>query len=416
MTPKDYEELAKKAYSVDSNFKGGEITHKGDKIVLSDGTEWKVLEAEDNQGNGFQGMAVAPMNNGKPDTSQIVVAYAGTNSSDWKDLAIDGANVMESFHGFQLHSANKFAEKIEKTYPNSDISSTGHSLGAFLSLAQGAEHHWQTVTFNGPDPYSVLSPQAKKWVKENPGMLTNFLNQMDLVGYGGDIVGRFKNGKLFWSVLGVKMSTTGSEVVLDYGFQGVNPLKYHDIDLWKFDKNGNLLDGKGKSHKIPEQAVLNSSMNLLANSFKVQMKSLGDLKKRLTSSGGGLSSGEKIYLDDAQALAIVSTASAEFDLAMLKVMKVYQDGIQESEKLWQDIFHKAVGMGNLLETWEIYEALEMVGFTQDNIVGFPTGQYQNKIDKVRTMSDQFKTLESEIKGKISELVDRDSELAQQLKG
>ena len=416
MTPKDYEELAKKAYSVDSNFKGGEITHKGDKIVLSDGTEWKVLEAEDNQGNGFQGMAVAPMNNGKPDTSQIVVAYAGTNSSDWKDLAIDGAIVMESFHGFQLHSANKFAEKIEKTYPNSDISSTGHSLGAFLSLAQGAEHHWQTVTFNGPDPYSVLSPQAKKWVKENPGMLTNFLNQMDLVGYGGDIVGRFKNGKLFWSVLGVKMSTTGSEVVLDYGFQGVNPLNYHDIDLWKFDKNGNLLDGKGKSHKIPEQAVLNSSMNLLANSFKVQMKSLGDLKKRLTSSGGGLSSGEKIYLDDAQALAIVSTASAEFDLAMLKVMKVYQDGIQESEKLWQDIFHKAVGMGNLLETWEIYEALEMVGFTQDNIVGFPTGQYQNKIDKVRTMSDQFKTLESEIKGKISELVARDSELAQQLKG
>lgn len=73
----------------------------------------------------------------------------------------------------------------------------------------------------------------------------------------------------------------------------------------------------------------------------------------MTSSGGGLSSGEKIYLDDAQALAIVSTASAEFDLAMLKVMKVYQDGIQESEKLWQDIFHKAVGMGNLLETWEI---------------------------------------------------------------
>lgn len=54
----------------------------------------------------------------------------------------------------------------------------------------------------------------------------------------------------------------------------------------------------------------------------------------------------------------------------------------------------------------------MVGFTQDNIVGFPTGQYQNKIDKVRTMSDQFKTLESEIKGKISELVARDSELAQ----
>lgn len=415
MTPKDYEGLAKKAYSVDSNFKDGKVTHKGQEFNLN-GKRWKVLEAEDNQGNGFQGMAVAPMNNGKPDTSQIVVAYAGTNSSDWKDLAIDGVNVMESFHGFQLNSANKFAEKIEKSYPNSDISSTGHSLGAFLSLAEGAEHHWQTVTFNGPDPYSVLSLQAKKWVKENPGMLTNFLNQMDLVGYGGDIVGRFKNGKLLWSVLGVKMSTTGSEVVLDYGFQGINPLNYHDIDLWKFDKNGNLLDGKGKSHKIPEQAVLNSSMNLLANSFKVQMKSLGYLKKRLTSSGGGLSSGEKIYLDDAQALAIVSTASAEFDLAMLNVMKVYQNGIRKQEELWQKTLDKARSMGSLLESWEINDALESTGFTHENIVAFPVGQYQNKISKVKAMSEQFKSLESEIKGKISELVARDSELAQQLKG
>ncbi|WP_270660054.1 hypothetical protein [Enterococcus thailandicus] len=415
MTPKDYEELAKKVYSVDSNFKDGKVTHKGQEFNLN-GKRWKVLEAKDNQGNGFQGMAVAPMKKGKTDTSQIVVAYAGTNSSDWKDLTVDGPNVMESLGGLQLASANQFAKVIEKAYPNSDISTTGHSLGAFLSLAQGAEHHWQSVTFNGPDPYSVLSSQAKEWVKENPGMLTNFLNQMDLVGYGGDIVARFKNGKLLWCVLGIKMSTTGSEVVLDYGFQGINPLNYHDIDLWKFDKNGNLLDGNGNSHKIPEKAVLNSSMNLLANSFQVHMKNLGDLKERLTASGGELSSGEKIYLDSAQALAIVTTASSEFDLSMKNVRKIYQEGVQESEKLWSDTFLKATGMGNLLETWEIYEALEVVGFTQDNIVGFPTEQYQSKIDKVRTMSDEFKSLESEIKEKISELVARDSELAQQLKG
>ena len=183
MTPKDYESLAKKAYSVDSNFKDGKVTYKGQEFNLN-GKRWKVLEVEDNQGNGFQGMAVAPMKDGKPDTSQVVIAYAGTNSSDWRDLAVDGANVMESIGGLQLASANQFAKEIKKSYPNSDISITGHSLGAFLSLAQGAENHWQTVTFNGPDPYSVLSPQAKKWVKENPGMLTNFLNQVDLVGYG----------------------------------------------------------------------------------------------------------------------------------------------------------------------------------------------------------------------------------------
>ncbi|WMX69631.1 hypothetical protein [Lactococcus cremoris] len=97
-------------------------------------------------------------------------------------------------------------------------------------------------------------------------------------------------------------------------------------------------------------------------------------------------------------------------------MKNYQDGIKESEKLWNKTVSKARSMGNLLENWEIHEALEMVGFTHENIVGFPTGQYQNKIDKVRKMSDKFKNIEGEIKGKISELVARDSELAQQLKG
>lgn len=191
MSPQNYNEFSDIVYSVDSNFKGEEILKKNEKLTLSDGTKWKVIEAEDNQKNGFQGMAVAPIKDGKVDTSQVVIAFAGTNSSDWKDLAADGANVVDSFRGLQLSSANKFSKKIKNTYPNSDISTTGHSLGAFLALAQGAENHWQSVTFNGPDPYGVLSPQAAKWVKENPGLLTNFLNQMDLVGYGGDSIAKF---------------------------------------------------------------------------------------------------------------------------------------------------------------------------------------------------------------------------------
>lgn len=39
-----------------------------------------------------------------------------------------------------------------------------------------------------------------------------------------------------------------------------------------------------------------------------------------------------------------------------------------------------------------------------------------KIDKVRQMSEKFKNLENEIKAKISEIVARDTELAQQLRG
>ncbi|WP_394304527.1 hypothetical protein [Lactococcus muris] len=415
ITPKNYQEIAKRAYSVDSKYKDGEITRTGDKLILSNGTQWKVLKARENNLNGFQGMAVAPIVNREVDTSQVVIAYAGTSPSDWRDLAVDGANVMGSIGGLQLASANSFAKEVAKAYPYSDISTTGHSLGAFLALAQGAEHHWQSVSFNGPDPYNMLSSQATQWVKENPGMLTNFLNQADLVGYGGDIIARFKNGKLFWSALGVKINTTGSEVVLNYGFKGINPLDYHDIHMWQFDEEGNLLDGKGKRYGIPEQAVFNSKMNILSNSFKKQMKTLEDLKKRLAASGGALSSAEKIYLDSAQALAVVSTAGTEFNLALSKVMKLYQDGVKQAEEHWQETLSEAMSIGNGLDKWEVYEALEEVGFTHEAIVAFPTQLYQHKIRQVQQMSEKFKSLEREIKDKISEIVSRDQELAQQLK-
>lgn len=414
MTPKEYQALSKKVYSIDSNFKDGKVTKKGKEFNLN-GARWKVIETEDNQRNGFQGMAVAPIKDGKVDTSQVVIAFAGTNSSDWKDLAADGANVVDSFRGLQLSSANKFSKKIKNTYPNSDISTTGHSLGAFLALAQGAENHWQSVTFNGPDPYGVLSPQAAKWVKENPGLLTNFLNQMDLVGYGGDSIAKFKNGQLFWSVLGFKMNTTGSEVVLDYGYQGINPLNYHDIDLWKFDKNGNLLDGKGKTYKILSPAILNSKMNLLTNSFKNNMKELDVLEKKLSSSGGGLSSNEKIYLDSARAFAVVSTAEGQFNLVMNGFVKTYQKGIKEAEKLWDNTLKEAMRMGAHLGHWEVVEALESSGFTHKNIVELPTKKYQEKIIQIVKQRDDFRNIQREIKAKVSELVARDHELAQQLK-
>ncbi|HBC91273.1 MAG TPA: hypothetical protein DCZ00_07510 [Lactococcus sp.] len=204
--------------------------------------------------------------------------------------------------------------------------------------------------------------------------------------------------------------------MLNYGFLGLNPLNYHDLNLWKFDEKGNILDGKGKSHGIPQQAVLNSKMTQLSHSFKVQMEALGVLKKTLTESAGGLSSSEKIYLDSAQALAIVSTAGAEFQLAMTNVIQVYQNGIKETENLWMKTLSDAVAVGSQLEKWEVYAALESVGFTENNIVGIPTQLYQHKMDQVKQMSDKFKQLEREIKEKISELLARDAELAQELKG
>lgn len=398
MTPEDFKVIAGESYRVDGKIKDKVPLYPKD-IIEVNGQEWQVLKTKDNKWTGFQAMAVAPVTDGTH-PSNVVIAYAGTNPFQFGDLYSDVANVVLSNGGGQMWEAKRFADQVAGEYSDASISVTGHSLGGYLALAQGAEHHWQTVTFNGPDPYENLSGQAKKWVKENAQFLTNFVNYKDIVTYGG--------GSLTQSAGNLK--TTGKRVWIDNG------LLVHSIDKWKFDDKGNVIDGNGKSYSIPSPTELDASMTTLQNSFKAQMKELGSLKKRLSASGGGLSSGEKIYLDSAQALAIVSTAGAEFNLAMVNVMRVYHDGIREAEELWQKTLSDAMATGNQLERWEVYEALESVGCTEYNIVGVPTQQYQMKIDKIREMSEQFKSLENQIKAKISEIVALDSELAQQLRG
>lgn len=391
MSPKDYKELAKWSYEVPSLAEG--------ETFKSNGKQWKILKVKDNPWTGFQAMAVAPVSDGNS-PNNVIIAYAGTNPFQFGDLYSDVANVILSNGAGQMWEAKWFADQVARDYSDASISVTGHSLGGYLALAQGAEHHWHTVTFNGPDPYENLSGQAKKWVKESAEFLTNFVNYKDIVTYGG--------GSLTQSAGNLK--TTGKRVWIDNG------LFVHSIDKWKFDEKGNVIDGNGKSYGLPSLTELDASMTTFQNSFKAQMKELGSLKKRLSASGGGLSSGEKLYLDSAQALATVSTASLEFNLAMENVIKVYQNGIKEAEELWQKTVDDAMKIGNQLEQWEIYEALERGGSTEYNIVTLPTQQYQMKISKVRGMAEQFKSLENQIKAKISEIVARDSELAQQLKG
>lgn len=84
MTPKDYKEIAKASYSVDSKFKDGPVTYEGAFLTLN-GKEWEVLKAKDNKWTGFQAMAIAPVSDGTH-PSNVVIAYAGTNPFQFGDL------------------------------------------------------------------------------------------------------------------------------------------------------------------------------------------------------------------------------------------------------------------------------------------------------------------------------------------
>ena len=122
VTDKNYTDIDNGVYNVDA----GKVKRswRKDKVFKSSGQKFQVLAAEDNTSNGMQAMAVAPVDkNGKPDLSHIVVAYAGTNSSDLKDIQTDiqsiglGSNKLRK----EVHYENEGMDCETVTISHTDI-------------------------------------------------------------------------------------------------------------------------------------------------------------------------------------------------------------------------------------------------------------------------------------------------------
>nr|HEK9940763.1 hypothetical protein [Streptococcus equi subsp. equi] len=204
-----YNELAKQVYNVEPS----KAKSNGDLVIVAGKTvkdpitkrQYRVLLVQDNNNdahktndNGMQAMAVAPIVKGDIDTSQVVIAYAGTNAADSRDLDtdwqllirgnqddlvsgnIDGGNFVIAEN--QLRSAQKFYQQVKRKYPHSALTTTGHSLGAYLALIVAAEHKIPATTFNGPDPVRGMSAEAITWVKANSNMYNNFRINFDGIG------------------------------------------------------------------------------------------------------------------------------------------------------------------------------------------------------------------------------------------
>ncbi len=75
--------------------------------------------------------------------------------------------------------------------------------------------------------------------------------------------------------------------------------------------------------------------------FSKQLIKLNQLKRVLFSSGGGLSTNEKIYLDSEAALIIAEEAKNEFKQATENILNVYRQGLQEIQEIWQRNVYQA---------------------------------------------------------------------------
>lgn len=409
ISDKQYKGLSDSVYWLDP--KHGDYApemRKGSKFNYK-GETYKILRTENNSKNGMQAMAVAPIDkHGKADTTEVIIAYAGTNFSDTKDRATDLQTVIqgnkkldlspmhpikESKIDGQAISAQKFADEVKAKYSNSVITTTGHSLGEYLALMIAAENKWRNIGFNGPDPSDVLTNEAKKWIKANPGMLTNYRNRGDAIGnFGG-------NGTGAEIKVSMKMGTH------------LNPVDYHQLSKWAFDKNGKL---KIPNNEYNQEAIIQQAERYVMTEYISKLYNLEIMQKKFQASGGGISTNEQIYLDDSRALTAVETAMAEFKAVTAYVIKIYQEGMDKVEKIWKETLQEARRVGDMLTESEILVELEHVGCTEKLLVIEPCEAYQKKINKVKQMGTQFDHLSNEIKQSIEALKQKDQELAQQL--
>ncbi|MEY8538432.1 hypothetical protein AALM99_08265 [Lactococcus muris] len=321
-------------------------------------------------------------------------------------------NVMESFKHpqavlpptRQMKSTAQTLNRAMDKYPNAMFDAYGHSqassniqyaLGALDSQEKVDRIHGAFV-YQGPNAYSMMSLGQRARVAQLKERIFNFVDEKDIVPIGYRIL----VGQVNPFHVGTLIFVDSSEVDI---------MAQHMWGGYRFTK------GELKVTKESLEQFRKLKQSYIEYQMGSQLRTLEKLRKKFAASGSGLSLNEKIYLDSTQALSIVSIASIDFDVSMMDLVKLYQDGIKEQEKLWEETVRKARELGDSLEDWEVYEALEMGGFTHENIVDFPTQIYQHKISQVQQMSEKFKSLEREIRAKISEVVARDQELAQQLK-
>ncbi|USS90567.1 hypothetical protein [Fructilactobacillus carniphilus] len=233
LTDQQNNELSNWSYRVDASKFGKKSIRSGRVFIDKTKQQYKVINALDDKKTGFQGMAVAPYVNGKPDYHNIQIAIAGTNAMDVKDDFTDATQIPEAQNAIdtfiwktsmftskkgilefmvvnsmkrqlkhpvrnygagatksgksQFSVANRFYNNTvsklkQKGFSANDIKhGTGHSLGGALIFYLAAKHHFPMTAFSSADPTSNLSSKDLDYIKKHPDMFKDYYHSSDVI-------------------------------------------------------------------------------------------------------------------------------------------------------------------------------------------------------------------------------------------
>ena len=364
-------------------------SYETNTITTPDGQEFRVIATKSDPETGFDGMAVAPIINGKPDYKSVAVVAAGTDPNSpvnkFGPLSRDVFTALSPLSP-QYEVADKFVKEIMDN-PKYEVSQlTGYSQGSYM-LKIGAKYHIPTTTFNTWFLYSHFSEAEKEYIQNNPAMFADYRKRHDnVVVYNDGNIPELLNFKsdltrIYW---------------VDYKGDS------HNIYDWVFDPvTGQVIDGKGG------KPLTSGVFRAYANSLR-GMSHYRELKGKWASNR--ISSSEEIYLDAAQgqilslSMAAATRTGADEVATLAKVTK------EEIEALWSKI---DFGSYTALSADEVEAIFASQGVTRAQYVDAFEAEINHTDAQMSDSAAAFERLDSQLQAAIDQVLTTDAQLAKE---
>ena len=361
-------------------------------ITTSDSQEFRVIATKSDLGTGFDGLAVAPMVNGKPDYKSIAVIAAGTDPDSPTKIDVSTAIIArETSLSPQYKVADQFVKEImdDPRYEVSQLS--GYSQGSYM-LKVGAKYHIPTTTFNAWFKYGALTLEEKAFIENNPAMFIDYRRKHDDVVRWNDL----NHPEWYTSPIDITNSMPNTIHWLD----GTS----HKIGDWEFDPvTGQVVDGKG------EKPLISGVYRAYANSLR-GMAHYKDLKSKWSS--GGISSSEEIYLDAAQGSILSSSMAAAARTGADEVSALAKKANQELQEIWSKIDFRSY---TALAPYEVEALFASQGITQVQFIDTFQTETNQTATKMNASAQAFEQLDKQLQEVIEKTVATDTQFAKEFR-
>ena len=370
-------------------------SYETNTITTSDGQEFRVVATKSDTETGFDGLAVAPIVNGKPDYKNVAVIAAGTdpdspvNKTMFSSRDVNSAIIArQTYLSPQYKVADQFVKEImdDPRYEVSQLS--GYSQGSYM-LKVGAKYHIPTTTFNAWFFYLSLSNEEKAFIDKNPAMFIDYRKKSDNVV----VINDFNHPEWFNKSF-LKMPDT------IYWLDGAS----HKIEDWEFDPvTGQLVDGKGG------KPLISGVYRAYANSLR-GMAHYKDLKSKWSKNG--ISSSEEIYLDAAQGSILSSSMATAARTGADEVSALAKKANQELQEIWSKIDFTSY---TALAPYEVEALFASQGITQAQFIDTFQTETNQTATKMNASAQAFENLDKQLQEVIEKTVATDKQLAKEFR-